>query len=85
MLRAAIPNLKCPPPNYQMEMKEKVQYQVALAVTGPWQGTDRVKLYEELGWESLTDRRVCRRILQFHKIFDGPISTLLSQRKTTPE
>ena len=36
-----------------MEMKEKIQYQAALAVTGAWQGTSRVKLYEELGWESL--------------------------------
>ena len=34
--------------NYLMEMAEKVQYQAALAVTGAWQGSDRVKLYEEL-------------------------------------
>ena len=40
-------------------------------MTGSWQGTDRVKLYEELGWESLSDRRLSRRILQIHKIVDG--------------
>ena len=28
----------------------------------------RSKLYEELGWETLSDRRWCRRILQIHKI-----------------
>ena len=32
--------------------------------------TSRVKLYEQLGWESLSDRRICRRVLQIHKIVD---------------
>ena len=53
-----------------MEMIEKIQYQAALAVAGTWQGTSRVKIYEELGWESLSDRRISRRILQIHKIKD---------------
>ena len=52
----------------RMEKVEKIQYQAALAVTGTWQGSSRTKLYEELGWESLSDRRKCRRILQIHKI-----------------
>ena len=47
---------------------EIIQYQAALAVTGAWQGSCRSKLYEELGWESLSGRRWCRRILQIHKI-----------------
>ena len=51
-----------------METVEKVQYQAALDVTGAWKGSSRSKLYEELGWESLSDRRWCRRILQIHKI-----------------
>ena len=49
-----IPQLVHPPSegggitlNYLMELTEKVQYQAALAVTGAWQGSDRVKLYEE--------------------------------------
>jgi len=66
--------------NYLMELTEKVQYQAALAVTGAWQGTDRVKLYEELGWESLTDRRLYRRILQMHKIFDGQTPSYLREK-----
>ena len=53
-----------------MEKIEKVQYQAALAVTGAWQGTIRTKLYEELSWESLLDRRICRRVLQTHKIVE---------------
>ena len=32
------------------------------------QGSSRIKLYEELGWESLSDRRRSRRILQIYKI-----------------
>ena len=70
-----IPSKIHPPPlgmslHDHMEKLEKVQYQAALAVTGAWQGTSRVKLYEELGWESLSDRRTCRRVLQIHKIVD---------------
>ena len=40
-----------------MEKLEKVQYQAALAITGAWQGSSRSKIYEELGWENLSDRR----------------------------
>ena len=54
--------------NSLMEKVERIQYQAALAVTGAWQGSNRSKLYDELGWESLSDRRWCRRILQIHKI-----------------
>ena len=43
-----------------MEKVERIQYQAALAVTGTWQGSNRAKLYEELGWETLSDRRWCR-------------------------
>ena len=57
--------------NTLMEKVEKIQYQAALAVTGAWQGSNRVKLYEEVGWESLSDRRMCKRLLQIHKIVDG--------------
>ena len=39
-----------------MEHIERVQYQAALAITGCWQGSNRNKLYEELGWESLSDQ-----------------------------
>ena len=54
--------------NWIMEKLEKVQYQAALAITGAWQGSSRSKIYDELGWESLSDRRTCRRVLQIHKI-----------------
>ena len=47
---------------------ESVQYQAALAITGTWQGTSRLKLYNELGFESLTDRRSSNRVIQLFKI-----------------
>ena len=49
-----------------MEKVEKIQYQAALAVTGAWQGSSRSKLYEELGWETLSERRW--RILHLQNI-----------------
>ena len=35
-----------------METVEPTQYQAALAITGTWEGSNRSKLYEELGWET---------------------------------
>ena len=54
-----------------MEEIERVQYQAALVVTKTWKGTSRSKLYEELGWESLSDRRRIRRVLLLHKIVNN--------------
>ena len=63
-----------------METLEKVQYQAALAVTGAWQGSSRSKIYEELGWESFSDRRMCKRVLQFHKIIDNKTPEYLRKK-----
>ena len=41
-----------------MECLENIQYQVALAITDCWQGSTHNKLYEEIGEESLCDRRL---------------------------
>ena len=57
--------------NDLMEKIEKCQYKAALAITGTWKGSNRSKLYEEIGWESLTDRRSCRRSLLLHKIINN--------------
>ena len=51
-----------------MERLKKVQYQAALAATGCWQGTNRNKLYDELGWESLAHRRWARRLFHYFKV-----------------
>ena len=57
--------------NTLMEKAERIHYQAALVITGAWQGSNRSKLYDELGWECLSDRRWCRRILQIHKIVNN--------------
>ena len=74
-----------PPPqlptfNSVMDKLERVQYQAALAVTGAWQGSNSSKLIEELGWESLSDRRVCRRVLQIHKIINNKPPSYLKDK-----
>ena len=40
-----------------METVVRIRYQAALAITGACEGFNRSKLFEELGWESLSDRR----------------------------
>ena len=57
--------------NDQMKKLESLQYQAGLAVTGMWQGTNRDKVYEELGWESLHLRRWAHRLTIFYKIMTG--------------
>ena len=54
--------------NYLMNTLERIQYHAALAITGTWKGTSLNKIYDELGWESLSDRRWSRRLFQFYKI-----------------
>ena len=53
-----------------MERLESVQYSAGLAITGAWKGTSRDKIYEELGWESLNDRRWSRRLVLFFKFIN---------------
>ena len=47
---------------------EQTQYYAALAVAGAWRGTNRLRLYEELGWESLYHRRWYRRLCHFFNL-----------------
>ena len=63
-----------------MEKVERIQYQSALAISGTWHGSSRSKLYEELGWESLSDRRMGRRILQIHKILSNSTPSYLNDK-----
>ena len=74
------PPTQLPTFNCLMENLERVQYQVALAVTGAWQGSNCSKLNEELGWETLSDRRMGRRILQIHKIMNNKTPSYLKDK-----
>ncbi len=51
-----------------MDWIESVQYQAGLIVSGCWRGTSRVRLYKELGWESMDDRRNFHRLTLYRKI-----------------
>ena len=80
-----IPPKNNPPPQLStfdslMEKLERVQYQAALAVTGAWHGSNCAKLNEELGWETLSDRRLCRRVLQIHKIMNNKTPSYLKEK-----
>ena len=66
--------------SYLMEKVERIQYQAALAITGAWQGSNRSKLYDELGWKSLSDRRWCICILKLHEILCNQTPTYLKNK-----
>ena len=58
-------------PNMSLDLTRKIeqtQYSAALAVTGAWRGTNRQRLYEELGWENLYKRRWYRRLCHFYNL-----------------
>ena len=70
--------------NHLMAMVEQVQYLAALAITGSWRGSSRSKLYDELGWETLSDRRFSRRIMHFHKIVNNKTPAYLKNKLPLP-
>ena len=59
---------------------EMVKYQAALAITGAWQGSSRSKIYDELGWETLPDRRKGRRVLLINKIINNNTPSYLNEK-----
>ena len=63
-----------------MEEIEKVQYHAALAITGCWRGSNQNSIYEELGLESLSDRRWSRRLIQLCKIRNHMTPVYLENR-----
>ena len=66
------------PNNYTLSQKiESIQNNAALAITGAIKGSSRGKLYNELGFESLSDSRWCRRLCFFYKITHGLTATYL--------
>ena len=54
--------------NHKIEL---VQYNVALAITGAIKWNSRERLYQELGLESMKDRRWYRRLTYFYNIVNG--------------
>ena len=50
---------------------ETIQYNAALAITGAIRGSSREKLYQELGLETLQQRRWYRKLCCFYKILSA--------------
>ena len=50
------------------EQLEQVQYNAALVVTGARKATRRQRIFDELGWETLYDRRQYRRLCHFFSL-----------------
>ena len=68
-----------------MQLLESVQYQAALIVTGCWKGSSRTKVYQDLGWESLSERRHFRRLSIFYQIKHDLAPKYLAERvRDTP-
>ena len=53
---------------YLMKMLDSIQYQAGIIATGCWQKTNQSKLLNELGWETLEDRRILHRLTYYYKI-----------------
>ena len=64
---------------------ESVQIQAAYAVSGAWKGTSTTKVYEELGWEWLSQRRWYRRMSVFFKIINNLSPKYLTDCITFPD
>ena len=68
--------------NQQTDMMaklESIQYQTALIVSNCWKGTSQLRLYKELGWESLSERRKFRRLSLYYKILNDKTPVYLKQ------
>ena len=63
---------------------ESIQYNAALAITGAVRGTSREKLYQELGFESLQQRRWYRKLCCLFKIINNQSPSYLFQLIPSP-
>jgi hypothetical protein len=57
----------------QSDLIESVQYESARIVSGLRKGTSRVKLYGELGWDSLQNRRKKQKLIIMFKALEGEL------------
>ena len=63
---------------------ESIQYNAALAITGAVRGTSREKLYQELGFESLQQRRWYRKLCCLFKMIKNQSPSYLFQLVPSP-
>ena len=66
------------PNNNRLSKKiESIRYNATLAITGAVRRTLRDKFYQELGLESLKDRRLLRRLCYLHKVLSTKLPAYL--------
>ena len=74
-------------PNCLAKKVESIQYEADRVVTGAWKSTSMTKLYANLGWESVSDRRTLRKLcLLFETLetnFPNYLITLINNQKFT--
>ena len=63
-----------------LKWKKSKKFNIKQPLLGAWRGSSRSKLYEELGWNTQSDRRKCRRVLQIHKIFNNKTPSYLKDK-----
>jgi hypothetical protein len=73
----------------QSDLIESVQYESARIVTGLRKGTSRVKMYGELGWDSLQNRRKKQKLIIMFKALEGVLpnyitNTIISYNNIEP-
>ena len=56
---------------------ESIQYNASLAITGAIRSTSKKKLYQELGFKSLQQRRWFRKLCTFYKIYKNQSTSYL--------
>ena len=57
--------------NSFQEKLDSIQYNVCLPLTGAIRGTTKEKFYQEMGLESLRDRRWWRKFYLFYKVLEN--------------
>ena len=70
--------------NEQRNQLEQVQYRAGKIVSGAINRTSKDLVYQELGWQSLEERRHTQRLKVFHKMFYGKAPTYLQNEIPIP-
>ena len=63
---------------------ESAQYNAALAITGTIRGTSKEKLYQELGFEIMKERRWFQRLCSFYKTLNNQTPAYLYSLLSPP-
>ena len=62
----------------ESELLESIQLDAARVVTGAKRGTSHAKIYQECGWQTLSERRENSQLIQFYKMVHDKTPSYLS-------